>query len=117
MSDNVVLEKSHVFALRIVKLYKYVCETKNEYVLSKQVLLAGTYVGAHVKAAEDAESRNVFVNELAVALRKASETEYWLQLLHEAEYLEEKAFKSIVADCQELIRLLTAIVKSSKSSA
>src|SRR4028119_2083633 len=102
MSENVVLDKSHTFALRIVRVYKFLNVEKNEFVLSKQVLLAGTYVGAHVKTAEDAESKNAFANEMAIALKKASETEYWLKLLYESDYLEEKAFKSIVADCIEL---------------
>ena len=114
--ENIVLDKSHAFALRIVRLYKFLNHEKNEFVLSKQAMLAGTYVGAHVKAAEDAESKNVFVHEMAIALRKASETEYWLQLLHESGYVEEKAFNSIAADCKELIKLLTAIVKTSRTT-
>lgn len=116
MSENVVREKSNVFALRIVRLYKYLCDEKSEYVLSKQALLAGTYIGAHIKEAGHAESRAVFIKEMAIALRKASETEYWLQLLYEAEYLDEKAHKSIAADCLELIKLLTSIVKTSKAN-
>lgn len=76
MSENVVREKSSAFALRIVRLYKYLCDEKNEYVLSKQVLLAGTYLGAHVKEAGHAESRVIFIKEMAIAFRKASETEY-----------------------------------------
>jgi four helix bundle protein len=114
--SNVVVEKSHHFALRIVRLYKYLCDEQHEYVLSKQVLLAGTYVGAHVKEATRAESRAVFINEMAIALRKASETEYWLQLLHEGAFLETKAFESINADCIELIKLLTSIVKTSRTT-
>ena len=114
MSENIVLAKSQAFALRIVRLYKHLCNDKAEFVLSKQTLLAGTYVGAHIKAAGDAESRNAFINEHSIALKKASETEYWLQLLFESDFLEEKAFNSIAADCQEIMRLLTAIVKSSK---
>lgn len=114
MSENPILEKSHAFALRIIRLYKFLCQEKAEYTMSKQVLLAGTDIGAHVKEAEEAESRAVFVNEMAVARRKAGRTEYWLQLLHESNYLDEKAFNSINADCKELIKLLTKIVKTSK---
>ena len=113
--NNPILEKSFAFALRIVKLYKYLCEEKREYVMSKQVLLSGTYTGAHVKEALNGESKSVYINEMAIALRKASETEYWLELLHQAEYLDEKPFVSINSDCTELIKLLTAIVKTSKS--
>lgn len=115
MKDNPVLEKSFAFALRIVKLYKYLGEDKTEYVLSKSVLTSGTHIGKHVKEATSGESRQVFVSEMAIALKKASETEYWLELLRAADYLDEKAFTSIVADCQELMRLLTSIVKTSKS--
>jgi four helix bundle protein len=116
MSENIVLDKSYAFALRIVRLYKFLNTEKNEFVLSKQVLLAGTYIGVHVKNAEDVESKNAFVNEMATALKKASETEYWLELLHESDYLEEKAFKSIVADCIELKKLLVSIVKTSRTT-
>lgn len=117
MKDNPVLEKSFAFALRIVKLYKYLGEDKTEYVLSKSVLTAGTHIGKHVKEALNGESRNAFISEMAIALKRASETEYWLELLHQADYLDEKAFISINNDCQELIRLLTSIVKTSKSPA
>jgi four helix bundle protein len=115
MKENPVLEKSFAFALRIVKLYKYLCDERAEYVLSKSALTAGTHVGKHVKEALSGESRQVFIGEMAVALKKASETEYWLELLRAAGYLDEKAFVSINADCQELIKLLTSIVKTSKS--
>lgn len=116
MSDQVTLEKSYHFALRIVRLYKFLTEEKKEFVLSKQVLLAGTYVGAHVKAAQEAESKVAFAHEMSAALQKASETEYWLHLLCDAEHLDEKAFASIHADCVEMIKLLTAIVKTVKRS-
>jgi len=114
MSPNIVQEKSYQFALRIVRLYKYLAGEKKEFVLSKQALSAGTYVGAHVKSAQEAESKAVFAHEMSVALQKASESEYWLQLLRDAEYLDEKAFVSIQADCLELVKLLTAIAKTSK---
>jgi four helix bundle protein len=114
MGEKVVQEKSYRFALRIVRLYKYLSEEKHEFVLSKQVLLAGTYVGAHVKAAQEADSRAAFIHEMSAALQKASATEYWLQLLREGEYLGEEGFASIQADCVELVKLLTAIVKSAR---
>lgn len=115
MKDNPVLEKSFAFALRIVKLYKYLCEEKQEYVLSKSALIAGTHIGKHVKEATGAESRRVFASEMAIALKKASETEYWLELLRASDYLDEKAFVSINSDCRELLKLLTSIVKTTKS--
>lgn len=114
MSKNIVQEKSYAFALRIVRLYKWLCEEEREFVLSKQVLIAGTYIGARVKSAEEAESKAGFAHEMSVALQKASETEYWLQLLRDGEYLDEKSFNSIHEDCVELLKLLTSIVKTSR---
>lgn len=115
ISQSIVLEKSFAFALRIIKLYKYLCEEKREYVMSKQALLAGTYVGAHVKEALHGDSKSAYINEMAIALKKASETEYWLELLHQSDFIDDKAFNSINADCTELIKLLTSIVKTSRS--
>lgn len=114
MSENLIQEKSYAFALRMVRLYKYVCEQEREFVLSKQALIAGTYIGANVKSAQEAESRAVFIHEMSAALQKASETEYWIQLLHDGEFIDEKSFASIHADCVELIKMLTKIVKTSK---
>lgn len=114
MSDNIILEKAFAFALRIVKLYQYLCEERHEFVLSKQLLIAGTYIGKHVKEATAAESKAVFTQEMGIALRKASETEYWLELLYKAEYLSEKQFESINSDRLEIFKMLTKIVKTSK---
>ena len=114
MSDNPVKEKSYKFAVRIVRLYKFLAEEKREYILSKQVLRSGSAIGANVKAALQAESRADFIHKLAIALKEASETEYWLELLQETDYLDAAAFHSIHSDCLELIKLLTSIIKSSK---
>jgi len=115
MAENIVLEKSFAFALRIVKLYQYLCDEKREYILSKQLLTAGTYIGKHVKEANAAESKTVFTQEMAVALRKTSETEYWLELLNKAGFLSDKQFESVNSDRDEIFRMLTRIVKTSKS--
>ncbi len=114
MSQCIVLEKAFAFALRTVKLYQYLCDEKREYILSKQLLTAGTYIGKHIKEATAAESKNVFTQEMSVALRKASETEYWLELLHKAEFLSDKQFDSMNSDRLEIFKMLTKIVKSSK---
>jgi four helix bundle protein len=114
MSQNVIVEKSYAFALRVVRLYRYLCDEKKEYVLSRKLLNTGTDIGAHVKAAQEAEAKPGFVHEMSLALQLTSQTEYWLQLLQEADYLEPEQFTSIQADCLDLIRLLTAIVKSAK---
>ncbi len=116
MKENPVLEKSFAFALRIVKLNRYLIEEKKEFVLSKELLVSGTHVGKHIKEAIDGESRQIFINEMAIARRKASETEYWLQLLFQADFLTEKAFNSIEGDRMEIFKLLTSIVKTSKEN-
>ncbi|MEQ8757694.1 MAG: four helix bundle protein [Coleofasciculus sp. G1-WW12-02] len=115
MKTNIVKEKSFAFALRIVKLFKYLNQEKREYVLSKQLLRSGTAVGALVREAEHAESRADFVHKLAIALKEANETQYWLELLHQADYIDQKGFNSINQDCIELLKLLTAIIKSTKT--
>ena len=111
MRSNIVVLKSRAFALRIIKLYQYLCHEKNEYVLSKQVLRSGTAIGANIKEAIRGQSRADFFAKLNIALKEASETEYWLDLLHQGGYIDDKHFFSIYTDCQELIRLLMAITK------
>ena len=114
MKDNVVKDKSLEFAVRIVNLYKFLVNEQKEFVMSKQILRSGTSIGANIREAEQAQSRADFINKLNIALKEANETEYWLELLHESEYIEEKTFNSIYADCQELIKLLVAITKTQK---
>ena len=113
-TDNVVLNKSKSFALRIIKLYRFLNDEKREYVLSKQVIRSGTSIGANIKEAIRGQSKADFYAKMNIALKEASETEYWLELLHESDYITEEAFASIYADCQELLRLLMSITKSSK---
>ncbi len=113
--ENVVKTKSYAFALRIIKLYKYLSTQKQEYVLSKQLLRCGTAIGALIKEAEHAQSKADFINKMNVALKEANETEYWLMLLKDSEYIDEKSFQSIYEESLELIRLLASIVKTSKS--
>jgi len=113
--DNVLLQKSKAFALRIIKLYKYLCEEKKEFVLSKQILRSGTSIGANIKEATLAQSKADFVAKLSISLKEAGETEYWLELLHESDYITTTSFESIYADNKELIKLLTSILKTSRS--
>ena len=113
-TDNVIVEKSKKFAIRIIKLYKYLCDNKNEYVISKQLLRSGTSVGANVKEAIRGQSKADFIAKMNIALKEASETEYWLDLLYESEYITKEQFESIILDCRELLKLLVSIIKSSK---
>ncbi len=109
--DNIIVDKSKAFALRIIKLYKYLVNEEKEFVLSKQVLRSGTSIGANVKEAIRAQSKADFYSKLNISLKEASETEYWLELLNESEYISDKNFESIYEDCQELIKILVSITK------
>jgi len=113
---NVIANKSYAFAIRIIRLYKFLSEEKKEFVLSKQLLRSGTAVGALVKEAEHAQSKADFLNKMNIALKEANETEYWLMLLKDTEYISIKEFESINEDCLEILRLLISIVKSTKTS-
>lgn len=115
MSDNVVLTKSKTFAVRIIKLYQHLCSDKKEYTLSKQVLRSGTSIGANVREAIYGFSKKDFSAKMGVALKEASKTAYWLELLSETDYISQKQFRSLYDDCEELIKILTSIVKTSKS--
>jgi four helix bundle protein len=116
MKESIVRQKSYLFALRVIKAYKYLTQEQREFVLSKQVLRSGTSIGALVKEAEHAQSRADFIHKMNVALKEANETEYWLMLLKDSEYIETKSYSSIHQDCSELIKLLASIVKTSKGS-
>jgi four helix bundle protein len=116
MGKGPVYVKSFAFALRVVKLTKHLQSEKKEFVLSKQVLRSGTAIGALVREAEHAESKADFAHKMNIALKEANETQYWLDLLHQSDYIDRQSFDSINADNEELIRLLVAIVKTSKEN-
>ena len=109
---NVVQEKSFSFALRTVKLYRYLSEEKREYVLAKQLLRSGTSIGANVEEAIGGQSEKDFYAKLNIAYKEARETHYWLRLLHKSNYLDEIEAESILADCDELLKLLGSIIKT-----
>ena len=115
-ADNQILIDSKAFALRLIKLYKFLKEEKQVYVLSKQILRSGTSIGANVRESVNAQSRMDFINKLNIALKEANETEYWLELLHESDILEEKLFESIYDDCKKIVATLTKIIKTTKGS-
>jgi four helix bundle protein len=115
-NTGIITEKTYHFALRIVKAYRYLKEEQNEYVLSKQMLRSGTSIGANCKEAIYAQSTLDFINKLSIALKEASETEYWLDLLHDSQYIDDKSFESIHIENIEIIKLLTSIIKTTKST-
>ena len=112
--ENVVADKSYAFALRIIRLYKFLIGEKKEYVLSKQVLRSGTAIGALIKEAEHAQSRADFIHKMNIALKETNETVYWLMLLKDSEYIDESSFNSINTECVEILKLLISIVKTTK---
>ena len=116
MVDSPIKAKSAEFALRIVKLYKYLTQSKNEYVLSKQLLRSGTSIGANVAEAEYAQSKADYIAKMSISLKEANETVYWLDLLYKADYFIETEYNSIHSDAVELLKMLTSIVKNSKAN-
>ena len=116
MDTNVIAEKSFQFAVRIVNLYKYLTSQNKEYVLSKQILRSGTSIGANVSEAIRGQSKADFTAKMSIALKEASETNYWLRLLCATEYITTEQRESLSADLTELLSLLTAICKTASSS-
>ena len=111
MKENVIVKKSFAFSVRIVNLQKYLVGSKHEYVISRQICKSGTSIGANVAEAQRAQSTADFVAKMKIALKGANETQYWLKLLYETNYVTERAFVSLHNDLFEILRILTAICK------
>ncbi len=116
MSENIILDKSFDFAVKIVKLYKKIIKEKKEFVLSKQIMKSGTSIGALVREAQHAESKADFIHKLSIALKEAHETEYWLQLLKETDFISESMFESLNYNIDEILSLLVSIIKTTKEN-
>lgn len=114
--NSIVFEKSKKFSLRIIGLYKYLCDEKKEFVLSKQLLRSGTSIGANIAEANCAISKKDFLAKMYIAFKESSETAYWLELLYGAEYLSTTEFESINLDCIELQKILSSITKTTKDN-
>ncbi len=112
--ESPLKNKSYVFAIRIVKLSQHLQNERAEFVLSKQILRSGTAVGALIREAEFAQSKPDFSHKMNIALKEANETEYWLNILKDTDYLELKLFENLQSDCKELIAMLVSSVKTSK---
>ena len=108
--------KSKRFAVRIVRLYKYLCEEKHEYIMSRQLLKSGTSIGANLAEAECAISKKDFLAKIYISLKECAETKYWIELLYETEYLSEDEFLSILGDCEELRKMLSSSTKTLNST-
>ena len=116
MQESIVEIKSFNFAVRIVKLYQYLCEEKKQYVLSKQLLRCGTSIGANVSEAQRGQSKPDFYSKMAIALKEANETYYWIRLMHSTEYLSDKEYSSLDSDINEIISILVAICNSKEKN-
>ncbi|MBR1682684.1 MAG: four helix bundle protein [Bacteroidaceae bacterium] len=117
VQNNVLAEKSIDFGVRMIKCYQFLCKEKKEYIISKQIYRSGTSIGANIHEGIYAQSKPDFLSKLGIALKEAGETSYWLRLLYRTEYIEENVFSSLYKDCEELIKILTATIKSSKDNA
>ena len=116
MASNIIKIKSFDFALRIVKLYQFLSTEKKEFVLSKQLLRSGTSSGALVRESEHAESKSDFIHKLAISQKEANESDYWIELLFQSEYLSESQFKSLNFDIMEINKILASIIISTKNN-
>ena len=115
MKDNILYTKSMAFAIRCVNLYKHLTTEKKEFVLSKQLLRSGTSIGANIRESRNAQSPADFINKLSIALKEADETQYWFELLHHTDFITDEEFTSINADVDELISILTSVIKKAKT--
>lgn len=113
--EKTVKFKSKRFAVRIVNLYKYLCDEKKEFVLSKQILRSGTSIGANIAESECAISDKDFVSKIYIALKECSETIYWLDLLFETDYISEEQYRSVKSDCEEIRKMLSSTTKTMNS--
>jgi len=114
--DSIVYQKAFDFSVAIVKLYKYLCNEKKEYVLAKQLLRSGTSIGANIREGLEGQSKRDFIAKLSISLKEACETEYWLDLLVASNVLSENRVCSLLLNIEEIIKLLTAILRTSRKT-
>lgn len=116
MKENILKEKAYKFALRIVKLYQYLADEKREFVMSKQVLRSGTSIGANIEEANQAQSKLDFIHKLSISQKESFETHYWIRILRDSNFLNEKLADSLLRDCEEIQKLITSSIKTSKTN-
>lgn len=113
--ENIIVDMSFEFALRIVKLYDYLCKEKKEFILSRQVMRSGTSIGANIEEAQGAQSTKDFISKLSIAFKEARETRYWLKLLYKSDYLTLKQYESLLDDCNQMINIISSILLTTKT--
>ena len=116
MKNNVILDKSYKFAIRIIRLYLYLKKEKKEFELSKQIVRSGTSVSANVEESIRGLSRKDFTAKMGIAYKEARETKLWPRLLHDTDFISEAMFSSLLTDCEELIKILTSILITTKKN-
>ncbi len=114
-TENIIQSKSLDFSLRIVRLYQHMTQNKKEFQLSKQIVRSGTSIGANIHEADQSYSKREFIHLMNISLKESVETEYWLKVLNRGEYINQEEFNSLYADCNELTKLLTAIIKTARN--
>lgn len=116
MKENVLKERSYAFALRIIDTYKQLTLQQGEFVLAKQMLRSGTSIGANIEEADTAHSKRDFLSKVSISYKEAGETKYWLRLLKDSKYLENDAANTLICDADELIKIMTTIIKTTKEN-
>ena len=116
MKENILIEKSIVFASRIIKLHKYLIKDKKEHIISKQIVRSGTSIGANINEANYGQSKADFISKMHIALKETAETEYWIKLLFMSEYIDDKISNSLLDDCLEIKRILIASINTAKEN-
>ena len=113
-AENPMQTKSYAFALQIVKLYRFLCDEKKEFILSKRIVCSGTSIGANVEEAIGGQSNKDFLSKMSIAYKEARETHYWLRLLRDSEILDAKHTESVIQDCEELLKISGSIIRTTK---
>ena len=116
MADNLILDKTYKFSVRIINLYKFIVKNNNEYILSKQILRSGTSIGANIEEAVGGITKKDFINKLHISYKEARETHYWLRLLNDTDYIDDKLFNSLINDCDEILKIIYSIIKTAKNN-
>lgn len=116
MKPNIIKDKSKSFAIRMIDLYKHLSDNKKEYIMSKQILRSGTSIGANINEAVCSISKKEFLSIMYIAYKEAAESQYWLELLKDTNYINHEEFNSLNRDCNELIKILSSITKSTKEN-
>jgi four helix bundle protein len=114
MSESIIANKTYAFALEIIKVYKYLVTVKKEFVLSKQLLRSGTSIGANVNEALSAQSTRDFIHKLSISLKESKETQYWLNLLKDSDFIDSEIFNTLNSSCSEIIKILSSIILTTK---